>query len=149
MNIKSYETFSYKGCSEEIGKQLEKINEYNNKMNKLLLQKIITFENENQMLTNMNKGYQTELKHLETSLRNSKNEVHNIKENYQRLRSENKNLLAKLQSIKELEEHNRVDCLEVLPRKRRKVKNENSHNSFSSSNSYFSKKGLVIVYNLT
>ena len=115
-----------KGYPKAIVQQLEIISDFDNKIDDLLLEKITELLTENKKLKEINKKSQIELESLKTSMRNSQKDVEHEKVNFKMLQLKNKNLLLKLQNINKLMKSNDVDHSEELPRKKRKLLNENN-----------------------
>ena len=120
------------GFSEKIKQQLDKISYYDNKINDLLLEKSNELVKENKVLTEINKRCQIELKSLKISLRNAQKSANHEKVNYKMLKLENKKLLLK---------SNDVGHSEELPRKKRKLLNENN----ITNRMYSTVEGLSVV----
>ena len=138
MKLIPTEKFDNKGFSEKIKQQLEKICDYDNKINDLLLEKITEFIKENKGLTEINNRSHIELKSLKTSIRKAQKSAEHEKVNYKVLQLKNKDLLLKLQNIKKLMKSNDADHSEELPRKKRKLVSEKN----ISNRTYSTVEGL-------
>ena len=100
------------------------MNDCENKTFKLIVERIIKFENENNFIKEQNKKNQVELKIFKTSLKIAQKDTECLKENYKVLQINNKNILAKLNSIKSLKKIVEVDHSEDV-RKKKLIKEDN------------------------
>ena len=114
---------AYNNISNETKKQLEEINEHENKIKNKLLEKIYMFENENKMLTEKNKSFQSDLNVLKPYLKDVENDRNNWKSYYKKLQSQNKYLLNK----QEVKGNDDADSLKELPKKKRPKTNKEVH----------------------
>ena len=136
MNISPPDEYLKNDFSNQIKVKLEEINNNENKINDVLLKKITEFIKETKEL---NKSSPIDLNKLKTSMKNVQKDVENLKENYKILQLKNKDLLVKLQNINKLKNSTDVDHFEQLPRKRRKLINENNY----SNKSTFAQEGFL------
>ena len=127
MTISRSDDYFNKRFSNEYEEKVKEINNYENKINDLLLKKITEFVKENKVLTKENKSSQTELKRLQSSMKNARKEAENWEGNYKVLQLKNKDLFVKLQNTKRLIKDNQVDYSEELPRKTIRLINEKNH----------------------
>ena len=130
-NISLHKKPAYKNISNETKMQLEEFDEHVNKTKNLLLEKIYMFENEIKVLTEKNKSLQSDLNVLKNYFKDVQIDRNNWEIYYKSLQSENKYLLTKLKSTKEVKENNDVDSFQEVPRKRRKITNENAYQLYS------------------
>ena len=100
------------------------MNDCENKTFKLIVERIIKFENENNFIKEQNKKNQVELKIFKTSLKIAQKDTECLKENYKVLQINNKKILAKLNSIKSLKKIVEVDHSEDV-RKKKLTKEDN------------------------
>ena len=103
-------------------------------------EKITEFINENKLLTEINKNYQTDLKSLQTSMTNAKKDAEYCKEHYKMLQIKNKDVLNKIENTNKLTNDNDVANSEELPTK--------YENNFCNR-SYISSKALLLIFDLT
>ena len=129
----------------DVKKQLETFDEYNNKINKLLLNKIVEFENENKVLKEKIKSSHTILNGLETRLKNAQINEKQLKEKYKNIRKENKELLAKLQNSKEELENIDADLSNDQQNIIKTVRGNYNKNKNHYSNKAISNQGLLII----
>ena len=113
------------GFSNEIEEKLGEINNYDDKINDLLLKKITLFIKENKELAEISKSSQIDLNRVKTSMKNVLKDVEYWKEKYRILQLKNKDLLVKLQNTNKL---NNNDHSVELSKKKRKLTNENNFN---------------------
>ena len=85
------------------------MNDCENKTFKLIVERIIKFEKENNFLNEQNKKIQVDLKTFKASLKTAQKDTKSLKENYRMLQISNKNILAKLNNIKNLKKSIEVD----------------------------------------
>ena len=114
------------GFSNEIEEKLGEINNYENKINDLLLKKITEFIKENKELTEISKSSQIDLNRVQTSMKNVLKDVEYWKENYRILELKYKDLSVKLQNTNKLNNNDAIDHSVELPIKNRKLTNENN-----------------------
>ena len=122
-----------KGFSSEIEQQLEELNDYENKINGLLLKKITEFIKQNKVLTDINNTSLIELESLKNSFQKAQKDVEILKENYEMLQSTNKDLLDKLENFNNDDNHSEAV--------QRKLVKENI-NTFSNE---FTIEGLLLI----
>ena len=96
------------------------------------------FENENKMLTDKNKSLQKDLKILNTYFKDLQVDRNNWVNYYEKLQSENKYFLTKLEDTKEVKDN--IDV--KTPKKRRKITKENIHTHQLYSKNDFTYKYL-------
>ena len=137
LNTISSTKLVYESISNETEKQLEELDEHERKIKKLLLKNILILENENKTLAEKNKKNKTVLIVLKTYLKDVMFDANNWEINYKKLMLENKYLLTKLESIKQIRRNNDADSLKELPREKRKITKENTHTKHLSSKSCF------------
>ena len=148
MDLCSNKKLCYKGVSDESKKQLEELNECDDKFNNLVLNKILEFGSENKILKDKNKNSQIELQVLNKSLRKKQKESENCKESFKKLQKENKDLLAKLQSSKKELENIGADLSKNEQKIIGKVKEENANDKNHSSSKSTTNEGLLIMYHV-
>ena len=78
---------------------------------------------------------------LTIPMKNAQKNAEHEKVNYKMLQLKNKNLLLKLQNINKLTKSNDVDQSEEIPRKKRKLVNENN----ISNRTYSTVEGLSVI----
>ena len=99
----------------------------------MLLKKIYIYENENKILTEKNKSLQKDLKVLNTYFKDLQVDRNNWVNYYEKLQSENKYFLTKLEDTKEVKDN--IDV--KTPKKRRKITKENTHTNQLYSKRFF------------
>ena len=100
------------------------MNDCENKTFKLIVERIIKFEKENNFIKEQNKKIQVDLKTFKASLKTAQKDTESLKENYRMLQINNKNILAKLNNIKNLKLSVEVDHFEDK-RKKKLTKEDN------------------------
>ena len=145
LKIGKHKNPDFRGFSSDIQNQLNEINDCEIKKNKLLLEKVKDYEVENKMLKETNKKANIYHDALKTSIKTVQVDVNNCKENYKKLRKENKKLLAKLLRTKKVIKNSNADSSEELPRKRRKITKTYTNNTNSSINKYIADRGLILI----
>ena len=131
--------------SKEVQCNLEELYEFDNKINDLLLNKIIVFQNENKDLKEKNKRIEIELEKLKNSMKNAQNDSEKLRQNYKILQQEQKDLFVKLQNTKKLIQQNEAELSETPPRKKRKATEVNIDNHNRTSKSCFVNEGLLVI----
>ena len=127
----------YKYFSKDVQSHLEELYEFDNKINELLLNKILVFENENKDLKQKNKNIEISVEALKKSMKNAQKDYKILKEE--------EDLLVKLQSTKKLIQQNEAELPETPPRKRRKTTEENIDNHNKTSKNCLVNEGLLII----
>ena len=116
---------------------MEELYEFDNKINELLLNKILAFENENQDLKQKNKNMEISVEALKKSMKNAQKDYKILKEE--------EDLLVKLQSTKKLIQQNEAELPETPTRKRRKTIEGCIDNDNRISKSCLVNEGLLII----
>ena len=132
-----------KGFSSEIEQQLEELNEYEYKINGLLLKKITEFSKENKILTGIIKTSVIKLDSLKKSLQKAQKDVEIVKEKSEMLHLTNKDLLKKFKTFNKLPMHNDDKHSETVPRK--KIISVKENNNTLSSKTNLKIKGLLVI----
>ena len=115
--------------------------ENDNKINELLLNKMLQFENENKDLKEKNKNIETDVEVLKKSMKTAQKE-------YKILKEEEEDLHVKLQSTKKAIQQNEAEFSEMPRRKRRKTTEGHIDNRNLTSKNCFVNEGLLVIRNL-
>ena len=113
-----YEKYSQKIISHDLKEKLNEMNDCENKTTKLIVEMVIKFEKENNFLKNQNEKIQVDLKAFKVSLKNAQKNYESLKKNYRMLQIKNKNIRAKLNSIKNIRKFIEVDHSEEKAKKK-------------------------------
>ena len=105
------------------------------------MEKITEFKKGNKDLIELNKSSLIELKSLQTSMTEAQKDAEKLEEDYNISQLTNKELLLKLQNINKLTKSNDNDHSQELPRKKRKLLNENN----ISNRTYSTVEGLSVI----
>ena len=124
---------------------MEELYEFDNKINELLLNKILAFENENKVLKEKNKSIQNDIEVLKNSMKNAQNDSEKLRQNYKKLQQDEKDLVVKLKSTNKAIHKNEADFPKTPPRKRSKTTEENIENHNITSNSHLINEGLLVI----
>ena len=102
LNISLLDKHLENTISHNVKRKLNDMNDCENKTFKLIVERIIKFEKENNFLKEQNKKIQVDLKSFKASLKTAQKDTESLKENYRMLQINNRKILAKLNSIKKL-----------------------------------------------
>ena len=123
--VNSTKSLVMEGLPGEIQQQIDKLSEFDREINNIFCKKIAEVENENKLLTEVNRKREVDLKILKSFLEKAQADVNNCIETNKKLKIEYKDLLAELRRIKTNNDDSNL--LEEIPRKKCRRENETSN----------------------
>ena len=143
LNISLLDKHLKKSILHEVKEKLNDMNDCENKTLKLIVERIISFERENNFIKEQNKKIKVDLKTFKASLKTAQKNIKSLKENYSMLQINNKNILAKLNNIKDLRKSVEVDHSE--DKRKKKLTKEDSDQLYRKNkiNGFFTVNSLV------